>query len=38
MKYTGDRLNTSQDSHNQSGAYVDPTHGPNQVTPGAESA
>lgn len=38
MVYTGERVRTSQDQHNQSSAYVGPLSGPNQVTPGAESA
>lgn len=37
MVYT-EKLNTTQDAHNASGAYQGPTTGANQVTPGAESA
>lgn len=32
------KVYTTQDQHNASGAYVSPTQGANQVTPGAESA
>lgn len=36
MVYT-EKLNTSQDAHNQSGQYQGPYVAANQVTPGAES-
>lgn len=38
MKYTGERVYTTQDQHNSAWAYVNPTTAPNQVTTGAESA